>query len=384
MTFTFSGSDKPTLGVELELQLVETSSLDLLPFSERLLDVCQKLGIDRVKPETHKSVIEIDTDICNDVKECSDEMQGRMQNLIQVTEALRIDLNVTATHPFQRWPERQISNVERYQNLYEKYQWLFRRMNVLGLHVHVGVPTGEIALAICRAITPYLPHLLALSANSPYWQGVDTGMQSSRLNIMDSFPFSRMPNHVTNWKEFEHYYSTLKSAGAVGAVKDLYWFARPNLSFGTVEIRICDAMTTLWENMAIVALIHCLIVWLSENDAIHYIYQKEHVEYSWLSSDNQFTAARDGLDGMIIVSLDGKRQKISDGILELLEKLEPISRRLRCEKELQDIRHILSEGNGAERQRKIFGETGSLKEVVSHSIKTFKESYLSRESQVTY
>ena len=372
MQLEFIGSSMPTIGVEIELQIIDPESLDLTPKSELLLEKCQILGLDRVKAEIHQSMLEIDSEVSNDVKQCREFLNSRIQQLNLAANELGLKLAVLGTHPFQRWSDRLISNQDRYHNLHQKYQWLARRMNVYGLHVHIGVENGEQALKISNALVRYLPHLLALSANSPYWQGIDTGMQSSRVNIMESFPLAGIPHQFNHWGEFKHYCETLLSAGAICSVKDLYWFIRPNLQFGTIEFRICDALSSLNETMALVALIQSLVVFVSkdiENNPREWMWSKEQ---QWIAPDNQYNAARDGLEAIITTDLGGQKQKIFESILQLLERLSPTARSLNCFEELQYINHIITNGNGAQRQRNIFKETQSLRDVVKGSIKEFE------------
>lgn len=360
MSLEFVGSPKPTIGVEIELQIIDPKTLDLTPQAELLLNKCR---VDRVTAEIHQSMIEINSEVSDDVKQCREFLNARMQSLNTLANELGLQIAISGTHPFQRWEERLITNDERYQDLLQKYRWLVRRMNVYGLHVHVGVKSGEQALKISNALVRYLPHLLALSANSPFWQGIDTGMQSSRVNIMESFPLSGIPPQFHSWEEFEHYCETLKRTGAIGSIKDLYWFIRPNLKFGTIEFRICDALSTLDETMALVALIQSLVVFVS-NDAQEWVWSKEE---QWIAPENQWHAARDGLDGVITDSA-GNRQKISESVQELIEKLSPTARSLNCLEELQSINQMITHGNGAQRQRKLFEETGSLLDVVKASV----------------
>jgi carboxylate-amine ligase len=319
-------------------------------------------------------MIEINSEVSENVKQCREFLNTRMSQLNDMVESQGLQLTATGTHPFQYWPERLVSNSKRYQHLHKKFQWIFRRMNVYGMHVHVGVPTGDRAIGICRAMIRYLPLLLALSANSPFWQGIDTGMQSCRVNIMDSFPLGGLPIDISTWQQFEHYYDSLYKVGAIKSFKDLYWYVRPNVKYGTIEIRVCDAMSTLNESMALVALIQCLVAKINEDldagDPINW--SKEH---HWIAPENQWIAARDGLDGMIIANLEGKRQKISDMVLELIPVLLPIAERLDCREELYYLSHIIKNGNGAQRQRKIFNETGSLVDVVKVMHEEFKSSF---------
>lgn len=366
MPLEFNGSPKPTIGVEIELQILDPESLDLTPKAELLLEKYQSLGFERVKTEIHQSMLEVDSEISEDVKQCRKFLSSRIRQLNLTANDLGLQLAVLGTHPFQRWKERIISNQERYQNVFQKYQWLARRVNVYGLHVHIGIESGEQALKISNALVRFLPHLLALSANSPFWQGIDTGMQSSRINIMESFPLSGIPHHFNHWCDFEHYCETLESAGAISSIKDLYWFIRPNLGFGTIEFRICDALSDLNETMALVALIQSLVVFAGKNIETQPQEWRWSKEQQWIAPENLWNAARDGLEG--IISTESGKQRISESVLQLVELLSPTARSLNCFEELHYINQVVHYGNGAQRQRNIFQETHSLREVVSASI----------------
>lgn len=372
MTLIFQGSDNPTIGVEIELQILDPSTLDLTPKSEIVLETCSRNGVDRIKSEVHQSMLEIDSEIATDVKECRRFLASKLHQLFEISNSLNLELTVTGTHPFQRWTDRLISNDDRYKNLHQKYQWLIRRMNIYGMHVHVAIPSGDLVLKTLNVLTPFLPHLLALSANSPFWQGVDTGMNSSRLSILEAFPYAGIPPYFSEWKEFEHYYKTLHSVGAIGSMKDLYWYIRPNLTFGTLEFRICDGMSTLSETMAVTALIHCLVVWANEHLIENAPPELGTLEYQWIIRENQWSAARDGLDAIIIENIHGKKRKLSESILDLIQTLSPIALRLNCVEELSYLKKIIEHGNGAQRQRHIYQQTGSLQDVVATKIREFK------------
>jgi glutamate---cysteine ligase / carboxylate-amine ligase len=371
MGFCFQGSERPTLGVEIELQIIDPETLDLSARSEEILTLCEQQGINRVKAEIHQSMIEIDSEISKDVKQCRAYLKNTLSRLNDLVESLGLKLSITGTHPFQHWADRLISNSDRYQGLHDKYQWLARRMNVYGMHVHIGVHSGDRALAICQEMIPYLPYFLALSANSPYWQGIDTGMQSSRINILDAFPFSGSPHSFRSWDQFEDYCLTLNKVGAIQSFKDLYWYVRPNLFYGTLEVRICDAMTKLDESMALAALIQCLVTKINA-DLDKGIPSEGSPKHLWIAPENQWIAARDGLSGMIIVDLEGKRQKIADAIEELIKDLSSIAEQLHCQEELRYLNEIIKNGNGAQRQLNAHLKTNSLREIVEASHNEFK------------
>ncbi len=373
MNLHFSGSNTPTIGVEIELQILDPDSLDLTPQSEKILQLCQEYGLERVKTEIHQSMLEIDSEICLNVQECKNYLRGRLIRLNEIAEASGLKLGITGTHPFQHWKERLISNQERYLSLHDKFQWLVRRMNVYGVHVHIAMPSGNHALAISRATMRYLPILLALSANSPFWQGIATGMQSSRVNILESFPYSGLPLSFASWHEFEHYYSSLHRVGAIHSLKDLYWYIRPNLSFGTIEFRICDTMSTLSETMALVALIHCLTVSIHEEMKNGSYNESWTLEHQWIAPHNLWIAARDGLEGTIVTDPMGNTEKISDAIISLIDRLSPVASRLDCKEELFFVKQIVTQGNGAQRQLATFAKTSSLRDVVAMANREFQE-----------
>jgi carboxylate-amine ligase len=371
MSIEFIGSPRPTLGVELELQLVNPATKDLAAESVALLDLCRRRGLERVKAEITQSMVEIDTEISADVKECRAHLAKRIAQLQAVAREIGVELAVSGTHPFQCWRERKIFPNSRYRYLLQKFRWLAARLNVYGLHVHVGVRSGADAIAISNAAIRYLPHLLALSASSPYWEGVDTGLHSCRAGVMESFPISGLPYYFPNWQEFEKYCDTLLHTGAIASLKDIYWFIRPSPAYGTLEFRVCDGIPTLSETMAIVALIQTLVVWIDEGLRTKARSETISMRRYWIAPENLWVAARDGLDGMIIVNEEGKRRKISDDILNLMEHLAPIAKRLNCYEELSFLAEIIRQGSSAKRQRALFRQTQSLEAVVGALVNEF-------------
>jgi carboxylate-amine ligase len=375
MSIEFAGSPKPMIGVEIELQLIDPASRDLTAQSIRLLESCQSRGIERVKAASTQSMVEIDTEISQDVKECRGYLEKRFAQLQAAARDMGVELAVSGTHPFQHWTDREIFPSERYRYLLEKFQWFTRRLNVYGLRVHVGVRTGSNAIAISNAALRYLPHLLALSASSPYWEGTDTGMHSCRAGIMESFPISGMLYYFPNWQEFEKYCDTSLQTGATASLKDIYSFIRPSHSYGTLEFRICDSIPTLSETMALVTLIQALVVWIDEGLAGGGRSEGVSMQRYWIAPENLWVAARDGLDGMIIVNEEGKRQKISDDILNLMEHLAPVSKKLNSYEELRSVERIIRNGPSARRQRAVFERKQSLDAVVDSLVKEFETDF---------
>jgi carboxylate-amine ligase len=361
MDWKFSGSRKPTIGVEIEVQIINPSNYDLFSKSHEILAFCKDAQIEGVKAEIHQSMLEIDTEICPDVKACFNSLKSRYKSLKQITQAKDCSIAVMGTHPFQKWSERLFTESKRYLAIQEKYQWLARRMNVYGMHVHIGVEDLKSTITLMNKLTRFLPHLLALSANSPFWQGIDTGMESCRLNILESFPNAGIPRFFQNEDGFCHYLETLISNKAIDTIKDLYWFFRPNFEYGTIEFRICDAILDLDETIALVALMQSLVVFCLENPN-HPIFDAAEKSH-WITPTNLFTAARDGLDSQII-TLDQKKASISKEIENLILILEPIASSLDCKEELLYCRNIISNGTGAKRQRSLFLDTNNFNQLM--------------------
>jgi carboxylate-amine ligase len=254
----------------------------------------------------------------------------------------------------------------------DKFKFLATKITVYGLHVHIGVRSGDQAIPISNHVIPYLPHLLALSTSSPYWEGSDTGLHSCRVGILDSFPTSGLPYYFPDWQGFEPYCDTLSHVGAIASLKDLYWFVRPSPGYGTLEFRICDGLPTLSETMAVVALVQALVVYIDEGLQDGSRRREVSMRRYWIAPENNWVAARDGLDGMIIVGEDGQRRKISEDLLLLVERLRPVARRLNSEKELLMLKQMIRQGSSAMRQRSQFAATGSLPGVVKSLITEFQ------------
>ncbi len=368
MSLHFFGSDQATLGVELELQLIDPETMDLTPRAQEVLALCERRAISHVKAEIHQSMLEIDTKVASDVKECQKCMEATLSSLYPIIDEFGLAIGACGTHPFQKWHERLLFPNPRYVNLEKKFRWLAKRMNVYGLHVHIGVSDADKVMALSLAMYRFLPHLLALSANAPFWHGENTGMLTARPNILQSFPTGGVPPFLENWSEFEHYFNTLAKGGAIKSPKDLYWYIRPNNSYGTIEFRICDAVNSVSDIMSIVALIQNLVEWV-DKDLERWRWTKEQ---HWLLPENLLIAARDGFTG--VISSFGTRKQIADELYQLIEELSPIARSLNNYEELLNIKNILRKGNGAMHQRRIYAETGSLQEVVQMCTQELRSS----------
>ena len=260
MKINFNSSPTPTVGVELELQILDPETMNLIAGAPRIL--AHVGDDDHVKPELIESTIEFNTDVCPNVAAVRIELIERVNDLLRTCDRLGYEIASVGTHPFAKWAEQVITPKERYQELVNRCQWPARRLMIFGLHVHVGVSSGEKAIAVFNSLTTYLPHLLALSSSSPFFDGCDTGLASSRVMIFESLPTAGLPYRFINWAEFQRLITTLVNARAIWSIREIWWDIRPHPGFGTVEVRICDGLPTLDETVAMTALIQALVVWL--------------------------------------------------------------------------------------------------------------------------
>lgn len=373
MLIEFIESPRPTLGVEVEIQLIDSESKNLVAASVPILEEAEGIKDLHLKSELTQAMVEINTEICRNIPEVNSSLRRQFQRLRTLTEPKGLELAVSGTHPFQSWRERKIFPDERHLQILEKYQWLARRWTVFSVHVHVGLRNGDRAIHVINALVHYIPHLLALSASSPFWGGTDTGLVSSRAAILESFPTGGLPYFFTDWKEFQKYYETMTATGAIGSIKDLYWDIRPHFDFGTVEIRVCDGMPTLRETLALAALIHSLVVWIDDQFETGKRSRTTTMKRYWLAPENKWQAIRYGLEGQIILREGEDRRPLREEIEQLLETLAPVASSLECAEELSYIKQILRDGSSASRQRAVFAKTRSLQTVVESLINEMKD-----------
>lgn len=354
MQIEFHGSDGPTLGVEMELELIDVRTGELASAASHLL---AELGAGhpdgehpKAKHELFESCIEIITGVCTTVAEARADLAATLAEVRAAAATRGLTVICSGTHPFSRWGEQVVSPSERYDRLVDEMQWMARQLQIFGVHVHVGVRTPEKAIGIGNALAAHIPHLLALSASSPFWEGRDTGLASARSKVFEGLPTAGIPIHVTSWREFERYMGTLVTADAIATVREVWWDIRPHPDFGTVELRMCDGIPSLFEVGAIAALAQCLVVHLDELDDEGHLPPRPA---DWILRENKWRAARHGLDASFIVDDEGAVRGARDDIAALVERLAPIAERLGCEAELAGISWILEHGASADRQRAV-------------------------------
>ena len=272
------------------------------------------------------------------------------------------------SHPFSHPHEQTISPDPRYSKLIEDMQWPARRLQIFGVHFHVGVRSAEKSIVVANALQLHLAHLLSLSASSPFWEGHDTGLASSRVQVFEGLPTAGLPPVIADWADFEQFMHTLVAAKAITTIREVWWDVRPHPTFGTVELRICDGIPTLKEVGAIGALVQCLVQRIDEQiDAgVPVVPPRE-----WTVRQNKWLAARYGLDAKLIVDDEGDRLTARDSIRQLVSDLLPTARTLGCERELNDIEEMLVIGSSYTRQRAIVAGGGSLRDVVTSLAREF-------------
>ncbi|WNV74836.1 glutamate--cysteine ligase [Geodermatophilus sp. DSM 44513] len=358
MQIPFRSSERASLGVEWELQLVDLQTRQLTAGAVEILEELRPEGAEehpRAKHELLQSTIEVITGVCGTVAEAKADLAGTVAEVQAAAARRGLGLMCAGTHPITDWQTQQISPKERYQQLVERMQWLARRLQIFGVHVHVGVRSPGKAIPIVNALTQYVPHFLALSASSPFWVGCDTGLASARSKVFEGMPTAGLPYQLSGWERFEEYMETLISTRAIESVREVWWDVRPHPDFGTVELRICDGLPTLDEVGAVAALSQCLVEQFDTQLDRGYTLP---VPASWVLRENKWRAARYGLDADVVVDDKGTVLPVRQAIADLVEELEPTARRLGCEAELADVHRILAVGASYQRQRAVAAATG--------------------------
>jgi carboxylate-amine ligase len=364
----FAGSPRPTLGVEWEFALVDGVTRDLVNAASELFDlVHEKHGDEpRLHKELLRNTVELTTGICQTTGQAMDELAEMIGKVRPAAEQLGVDLYSAGTHPFAAWSRQQLTEGHRYEELIARTQWWGRQMLIWGVHVHVGV-RQEHVIPIVSALLKWYPHLQALSASSPIWSGTDTGYASNRAMMFQQLPTAGLPFQFDTWEQFERYADDLLTTGVIEVIDEIRWDVRPAPRTGTVEVRICDGVSTMWEMRALVALTHCLVV--------HLVDRLEAGETlptmpPWHVQENKWRAARYGLDAWIILDEESRECLLLEDLDRLLVSLEPVAARLGCVDDLALVREIPRRGASYQRQRRIAEETkGDLVAVVDSVVR---------------
>ncbi|HXV86873.1 MAG TPA: glutamate--cysteine ligase [Gemmatimonadales bacterium] len=361
MPLDFRSSTSMTLGAEIELQLIDPETKDLTPAAPSVLERLRPVTT-KVKPELFRSMLEISTDVCHDVRQVRADLLESLMRVREVTDTMNVQLACSGSHPFARHSQRIIYPSARYADLIDRNRWLARRFMVFGLHVHVGMRDGNHAIAMLNAMLQYQAHLLALSASSPFWQGTDTGLASCRITVYEALPTAGHPCTFDDWDSFSLAYQAMVESRAIASIKDIWWDIRPHPDIGTVEVRVCDAPPTFTRLVALVALVQSLFAWFDQR---YRDGEPFPAPPYWVMRENKWRASRWGLDADIVLDASGRTANLKDEIFSLLERLAPLARTLRCAEELASLGGDLEASASYRRQRQVAEETGSLPAVVS-------------------
>jgi glutamate---cysteine ligase / carboxylate-amine ligase len=365
----FQKSAALSLGVELELQLVNTHDYDLAPYAEDMLRLMAKVPLPgAVVPEMTSSMIEISTGVCQSSSEVLGQLSQIRDALVKSADKLNIAVVGGGTHPFQQWHERRIYDKPRFRELSELYGYLSKQFTIFGQHVHVGCPDADSALLTLHRMSRYIPHFIALSASSPYVQGQDTAFDSARLNSVFAFPLSGRAPFALTWDEFTVYFDKMTRTGVVKSMKDFYWDIRPKPEFGTIEIRVFDTPLTVERATALAGFVQSLASWFlheqpfmpSEDDYLVYTY-------------NRFQACRFGLEAVYVDPATGGHMPLREHILMTMSQIERHAASVGASAGIHLLRSSVERGeNDARWLREKQGEEHLLAEVIRQAAERFR------------
>jgi glutamate---cysteine ligase / carboxylate-amine ligase len=374
VAISWNSSQGPTLGVEWELQLIDAQTRLLRQDADLVLSGLTRVGAGgehpHIRRELMQSTVEIVTGICSTVSEARADLDKNIAELQRSADNHGIVLACAGTHPLSSWRDAKMTSLKRYAEIREQMQWLARRVQTFGVHVHVGLRDGGKVIPIINALASYLPHFLALTASSPFRDGEATGLASTRAVIFGDLPTAGPPHRLSNWGEFEEYMDTLLRARTIHSIKEVWWDIRPHADLGTVEIRMFDGLPTGREVAMVAALSQSLVqLFDSQLDRGYQLPSPS----SWVVRDNKWRATRYGLDATVITDESGATAPLRDEVYELVRELEPIADRLGCLEELQVASEVLEYGASYERQRAILAYSGDLTGVIDALVTEFAE-----------
>ncbi len=361
--------ERPSLsiGIEEEYQTIDPETRDLRSHIASEILPKAKLALhEAVKPEMHQSVIEVGTRVCKNIKEARENIQSLRREMITLASEHGMLLAAASTHPFSDWKAQEIYPDERYHQVVEDMQLIARANLVFGLHVHIGIEDRNTAVHIMNSMRYFLPHILALSTNSPFWMGMNTGFKSYRCKVFERFPRTNIPDVFANWSEYETFVELLVKTHCIDNGKKIWWDIRPHPFFDTLEVRVCDIPMRLDETVAIAALIQATMAMLYKLHASNKSYR---IYGRALIMENKFRASRYGIQGKLIDFGKEEEVPVRNLMLEYLELIDPVVDELGSREEIDYIHQMLDMGTGADRQLKVFEENnGDLKKVVDYIV----------------
>ncbi|WP_026545956.1 glutamate--cysteine ligase [Arthrobacter sp. 35/47] len=379
MKIEFAKSEQSTLGVEWELALVDRYNGDLVSVAKEVLrgvnEKHPELQADdehpHIKQELLLNTVEIVTGICHTVSEAKEDLSRSLAAVREVTDPMGVELFSAGSHPFSAPRSQPVTDKERYSKLIDRTQWWGHQMVIYGVHVHVGLDRRDKALPVLDGLVNYFPHFQAISASSPFWGGEDTGYASQRALMFQQLPTAGLPFQFRSWAEYEAYVEDMFTTGVIDSVSEIRWDIRPVGNLGTIELRVCDGLSTLEEVGAVAALTQCLVddfsTTLDNGGSIPTM-------PPWHVQENKWRAARYGLEAIIILDAAGNERLVTEHLMDELNRLEPVAAKLGCSAELADVEKILQRGAGYQRQRRVAAENnGDLSAVVLDMVRQLRE-----------
>src|SRR6516162_5219973 len=367
-----------TIGVEEEFQIIDPETLELRSHVVQLLSAAASRGLgDQVKQEMHQSIVETGTKICENVSELRLEMHRTRSELVMAAESTGLRVAAAGTHAFSIWIDQVISPGERYQHIIEEMGQLARSLLIFGMHIHVAMPDKQTTIDMMNMVRYFLPHLLALSTSSPFWMGRNTGLKSFRTTVFRRFPRTGIPEIFDSWSAYENYVNLLVKLNCIDNGKKIWWDVRPHPTYGTLEFRMFDTATKVEEAVAIAALTQAIVV------KLHRLYTGNQ---SWrtyrrvLIEENKWRAARYGIEGKLIDFGREAEVPMRELMYELMELIDDVVDDLGSRSAVEYIHTILNEGTSAERQLRVYQQTGNLKDVVRHLVMETRASVMESKS----
>lgn len=365
----FTASSAYSMGVELELQLINLSDFNLTASSPDLLYLLGKKDFPgQYTPEMTESMIEICTTVQNDYSNLLIQLTEARNSLVEACDKLNIGICGGGTHPFQRWSDQKIFDKERFNQLSSRYGYLAKQFTVFGQHIHIGCPSGDDALYLLHSLNRYLPHFIALSASSPFVQRSETFFNSSRLNSVFAFPLSGHAPFVLNWQQFENnYFAKMHKTGTINSMKDFYWDIRPKPEYGTVELRVCDTPLTVQKAADLAVYLQAIARYILEERAANPV-EDDYLVYNY----NRFQACRFGMEGSVVHPKTYETVPICEDILDVLNKIAPHAEALGSLSALENIKKYVNENNDATYLREAYATQNNMECVVNQAIARFR------------
>lgn len=359
-----------TMGIEEEYQIIDPETRELKSYIQEFLEHGREELQDQLKQEFLQSQVEVGTHICNNAQELREEIGRLRRSIVRIAKERGVAVAAASTHPFSTWSSQEVTRGERYTQLHSNMAQLARRMLIFGMHIHVGIEDKELLIDVMNQARYFLPHLLALSTSSPFWQGRETGLKSYRTTIFESLPRTGIPPSLESWADYTGFIDTLVRTKCIDEPTKIWWDMRPHPKFPTLEFRVCDICTQVDDAVCLAAIVQAIVAKLMKLRSKNMSWRPYRHN---LITENKWRAVRYGTQGSLIDF--GKREEVPFTQLaqELLELVDDVVDDLGSRKEVEHLNTILARGTSADRQVEVYRRTGSFEAVVDHLIKETAE-----------